>query len=172
MVIKKANVTDAKRRTHAFKWAAKFASKKSNETEQVVSDLHYLSSRMLKMEGRLMRLEADQSFQGQDLRHLIEENKQNCSRQQIGGSTEVTVRIERQIQNIEEKLDQTLSELNQSSDTLALSRIEFPESQQDDQSSLIERISKLEESAPLAARLDEHDSSIKSLQELWKNTLP
>ena len=84
----------------------------------------------------------------------------------------MTVRIERQIQNIEEKLDQTLSELNQSSDTLALSKIEFPESQQDDQSSLIERISKLEEASTLAARLDEHDSSIKSLQELWKNTLP
>ena len=78
------------------------------------------------MESKVMRLDAYQSFQGQDLRHLIEESKQNCSRREP--SSEVTVRMEREIQGVQEKLEQALSEMNQS-DTLALSKLELLESQ-------------------------------------------
>ena len=94
MVIKKANFSEAKRRTHAFKWAAKLANQKSNVDEKLVSDLHYLSTRMLKMEGRLMRLEADQSLQGQDLHHLIKDYSRSQISEESAGAIE---KIERQI---------------------------------------------------------------------------
>ena len=49
---------------------------------------------MLKMEGRLMRLEADQSLQGQDLHHLIKDYSRSQISEESAGAIE---KIERQI---------------------------------------------------------------------------
>ena len=53
-----------------------------------------------------------------------------------------------------------------------MSKIESLESQMDDQRSFNERIAELEKSLSLAVKLDEHDESIKKLDQLWKDTLP